>query len=99
VLLTVGDVPLRTASFTLEDRWLLWARACLYADRLELTGWYLWGRYERRIPLRVIERVEAPNGCLVLHLQEGRTVTFAIDRAARWKTSIEIYREVLQHVE
>lgn len=99
MLLAPYNVPLRAASFPPEDRWLFWAQARLYPDRLELTGWYLWGQYERRIPLRAIERVEAPNGRLVLHLQDGRPVAFAIDRAARWKTSIETYREVLQHVE
>ena len=36
-----SDVPLRTAAFGLEDRWLLWSRARLYADRMELTGWGL----------------------------------------------------------
>lgn len=94
VLLTLIDVPLRTASFSLADRWLVWTKARLYANRLVLTGWGFWTRYRRRIPFEIIERVDHENGHLVVHLQGNRTLRIQMSVARRWHAAIEAHRAV-----
>lgn len=94
MLLALPDVPLRTAPFSLPDRWLVWSRARLYADRLTLSGWGLGGRYWRRIPLDAIDEIEQRAPHLALHLETGRTVVFTPPEAARWETSIKIHSDL-----
>ncbi len=96
MLLTLTDVPLRTASFSLADRHLLWARARLYADRLTLYGWGLWGRYRRQIPFEIIDDVEHEASCLVLHLDGDRVLRLHMDAASRWHTALETHRDVYE---
>ncbi len=91
---TFPDVSLRTAAFGLEDRWLLWSRAQLYTDRLELNGWYLWGRYHRSIPLGRIGEVEPAEDRLLLHLTDGSTLRIEIDAPRSWADTLTIYRDV-----
>jgi len=68
---------------------LLCARARLYEDRLELTGWRLTGRYRRRIPLRRILQVDAPEANrLLLWMADGQTLRLRIDHAQRWQQVI-----------
>ena len=89
-----SDVPLRTAAFGLEDRWLLWSRARLYADRMELTGWGLGGRYHRSISLGRIGAVELIEDGLILHLTDGSALRVEIDTPREWADALTTYRDV-----
>ncbi len=89
-----SDIPLRTAPFELEDRWLLWSRAQLYADRLTLTGWFLWGRYHRSVPLDRINDVEATDRHLVLSLADGSSLRVLMDAPEQWASAITTHRDV-----
>ena len=88
------NVPLRTAAFGLEDRWLFWPRARLYTDRLELTGWSLSGRYHRSLPLDRIGEVESIEGSLVLHLTDGSALRIEIDTPREWAAALRSHRDV-----
>ena len=94
VSLLSSDVPLRTAAFGLEDRWLLWSRARLYADRMELTGWGLGGRYHRSISLGRIGAVEPIEDGLILHLTDGSALRIEIDTPREWADALTTYRDV-----
>ncbi|MEF8797301.1 MAG: hypothetical protein V5A22_12205 [Salinivenus sp.] len=86
------DAPGRTllsGSFSFARPTLLCARAHLYEDRLELTGWQLTGRYRRRVPLRRILQVDAPEAnCLLLWMVDGRVLRLQVDDARRWQQVI-----------
>lgn len=99
MLLAHHDASLRTATFTLEDRWLLWPRARLYADRVELTGWSLGERYRRSIPLASVEEAEATGRHLVLHLADGSSVQIEMDTPEQWASAIATYRDVREGTE
>lgn len=94
VLLTLPDIPLRTTSFSVEDRWLLWSRIDLYPDRLELLGWALDGRHHRRIPLEQIEETDYGNQRLLLDLTDDERVALRLEEPARWARFIQTHREV-----
>lgn len=94
MLLALPDVPLRTASFSPEDRWLLWSRARLYADRLTLSGIGLWDRYWRTVPLDEIEQVKREDECLRLQLKTDEEIPILLAEPERWQTAIRAHREV-----
>lgn len=92
----LSDVPLRSSSFTLKNRRLLWARARLYVDRLELTGWSLSGRYHRCIPLSSVDEIERAETHLVLHLIDGSSHQLGIEALEEWATAITTTRDVYE---
>ncbi len=76
--------------FSFSTPWLLFARARLFADRLELTGWHMQGHYRRDILIAHILQVDAlENDRLMLWLFSGETVRLRIRRARQWKEAIE----------
>ena len=76
--------------FSFSTPWLLFARARLFADRLELTGWHLQGHYRRDILVARILQVDVlENDSLVLWLFSGETVRIRIRGARQWKEAIE----------
>ena len=80
----------RADRFSFSTRWLLFARARLFADRLELSGWHMQGHYRRDILVARILQVDAlENDRLVLWLFNGETVRLRIRRARQWKEAIE----------
>jgi hypothetical protein len=95
------DVALRTAPFALEDLWLLWSQARLYADRLVLTGWSLTGRYRRAVPLEQIDEPEVAEGRLMLilveeaslHIEEA-PLQIRIESPEDWASAITTYRDL-----
>ena len=89
-----SDVPLRTAAFGPEARWPLWPRVRLYADRMELTGWGLGGRYHRSISLGRIGAVEPIEDGLILHLTDGSALRIEIDTLREWADALTTYRDV-----
>jgi hypothetical protein len=96
VLLALSDIPLRTAPFTHGDQWLVWTEARLYADRLVLTGWGLWGHYRRRVSFEALERVEHDGEDLRLYLRDAPPLHLRMDDAARWHAAIETHRDVYE---
>ncbi len=80
----------RADRFSFSTPWLLFARARLFADRLELSGWHLQGHYRRDIEVARILQVDAlENDRLVLWLFSGETVRLRLRRAGQWKEAIE----------
>ncbi|HMB92905.1 MAG TPA: hypothetical protein VKP65_18795 [Rhodothermales bacterium] len=79
-----------TDRFSFSNPPLLFARARLFTDRLELTGWQLQGRYRRDLSIRHILQIDAlADDRLVLWLASGETVRLRIRQARQWKTAIE----------
>jgi len=97
MLLNLPDVPLRSGTFDLEDRCLLWSRLKVYPDRLELVGWSLAGRYERGISLDRIDEADHEERRLRLALENGEEVALIVDEAARWANFIAAQRDVHGH--
>jgi hypothetical protein len=80
--------------FSFEEPALWFARARLLDDAIELTGWRLTGRYQRRIPLHTIVEIDVPTSdCLLLWFTTGRTLRLHLAEAARWKQAIEMRRD------
>lgn len=78
---------------------LLLGRLALYDDALTLRGWSLRGRYERRIPLREIERVEwssGPGVNLVLFLKEERPLPLIVKAPGLWKYTLQDHLPTLR---
>lgn len=83
------DRALLASSFSFARPTLLWARARLYEERLELTGWCLTGRYRRRILLHRILQADVPDeNCLLLWMADGRTLRLRVDDAEQWQEAI-----------
>jgi hypothetical protein len=85
-----GNQILLDGRFDFQSPALEFSRARLYADRLELSGWRLIGRYHRRIPLGSVLQVDALNdSALVIWLSVGETIRLRVNRASSWKRQIE----------
>jgi hypothetical protein len=84
MLLSLPDVPLRTTSFDVADRWLLWARMRMYPNRLVLVGWSLTGRYRRAISLDQIAAVDHTDDHLRLDVQGEGQVRIGVEEPVRW---------------
>lgn len=81
---------LLSSSFTFRNPALFYARAQLYADRLELSGWSLRGRYRRCIAAEQVLQVDVlSDDGLLLWLSTGETLRLRIREASRWKATIE----------
>jgi len=91
---TLAAVPVLSTRFSFEEPALWFARARLLDDAIELTGWRLTGRYQRRIPLHTIVEIDTPTSdCLLLWFTTGRTLRLHLAaEAARWKRAIETRR-------
>lgn len=95
-----ADSVLHESSFQYPDRWLFWARARLYADRLELTGWHWTGRHRRVVPLSDIAQVKWWTAAehtvnFALHLHDGERVRLQIKGAGLWKFEVEKHADNL----
>ncbi|HMB91800.1 MAG TPA: hypothetical protein VKP65_13190 [Rhodothermales bacterium] len=87
--LTSPDTVL-SGRFRFRNPALLCARLRLYADRLELSGWHMRGRYVRRILLQQVLQADALDAdSLLLWLSNGETVRLRVRGALRWKRTIE----------
>jgi hypothetical protein len=82
---------LLSSSFAFRTPALFCARARLYADSLELSGWSRHGRYRRCIAAKQVLQVDVlGDDALLLWLATGETVRLRIREALRWKAAIEI---------
>lgn len=96
MLLTLPDIPLRTASFALEDRCLVWSKAQLYSDRLVLSGWGFCERYWRRVPLDAITRIEREGRLVTLEMETEETLVIRLQKAEQWAVALEMHRDVYE---
>ncbi len=90
----VSMTLVRTSRFQLPDRKLLFARARLYEDRLELSGFGLRGRYRRTLRLDEVCSVEWWSGAgkepnLALQLHDGRSLAVWVPGPGLWKFAVE----------
>ena len=86
----VQHEPLLASRFRFSGPLLFCARARLFADRIELTGWHLRGRYRREIALhRILQADVSCEGDLLLWLSDGKTLRLQIPQPRRWKEMIE----------
>jgi len=76
---------------------LWWGRAVLYADRLELRGWSLQGRYRHVIMLARIQHIDvlASDG-IGLWCTSGETLRLRLRDAARWKRQLLRQRAICE---
>ncbi len=80
----------RSSRFSFGNPPLLFARARLFSDRLELTGWHLRGRYRRQLLIRHMLQVDVlGKEGLLLWLASGETVRIRLQRAPEWKAAID----------
>lgn len=87
-------VVLLTSSFQYPPRRLLFGRARLYLDRIELTGWHVGEKYHQSIPLNEVCRIEwhleaadGPN--VIFHMEDGSSFPLILKQAALWKHTLE----------
>jgi hypothetical protein len=85
--------PIFSNRFRFPGQWFFYGRARLYADRVDLKGWGLRGRYVRSIPLSTIERVEWWTGSMMCNLEfclgGDKTLGIWVEGAGRWKFAID----------
>ncbi|QXD14204.1 hypothetical protein GQ464_012165 [Rhodocaloribacter litoris] len=87
-------IVLLTSSFQYPPRRLLFGRARLYLDRIELTGWHVGEKFHALIPLDEVCRIEwhleggaGPNA--VFHLEDGRVIELVLKQGSLWKHTLE----------
>ena len=87
-------IVLLTSSFQYPLRRLLFARARLFLDRIELTGWHFGDKYQEQIPLDQISWIEwkldavhGPN--VIFHLEDDTQFPLILKQAYLWKHTLE----------
>ncbi|NBC17233.1 MAG: hypothetical protein GVY18_07945 [Bacteroidetes bacterium] len=88
------QVVLLSSGFQYTNRRLLFSKARLFPDRIELSGWDFVEKHRQEIPLDTLCRVEwhtdeadAPD--LILHLKDGDSVSLSLHDADRWRESLQ----------
>lgn len=84
--------PLLESRFRFESPALLMPRVRLYDDRVDLSGWRLFGRFRRRVELSRVLRADSDGRRLVLWLDTGEVLRLRVPEARRWKAAIEARR-------
>ncbi|GIV58342.1 MAG: hypothetical protein D6746_09760 [Bacteroidetes bacterium] len=87
-------IVLLTTGFQLPSRRLLFGRARLYLDRIELTGWQVGERYHDVIPLGDIMRIDwnleaRREANVVFHRAEGPPTALILHQVGLWKHTLE----------
>ena len=78
-----------SGSFRFRYPALLHPRMRLYADRLELSGWQLSGRYVRRLSLQQVLQADAPTEeTLLIWLADGEMLRLEVTDARQWRDAI-----------
>ena len=87
-------IVLLRSGFQYPEKHLFFARARLFFDRIELTGWHLSERHEEMIPLdavRSIEwREEAQRTTAVLLLDDDRRIELSLCEGHQWKDALAL---------
>lgn len=90
-----GEIERSAFRFMQPTLW--WGRAVLYADRVELRGWSLQGRYRRVIALPRIQHIDvlASDG-ISLWCTDGETLRLRLRDAVRWKRQMLRQRAICE---
>ena len=91
---TFSDEALLSSRFRDPERRLFFARAILFANRIELRGFSLSGMYRKLLLLKNIERVEwkvgqSRNANITLWMKNGDKKHLWINAAGLWKHMID----------
>ncbi|ARA91865.1 hypothetical protein AWN76_000900 [Rhodothermaceae bacterium RA] len=82
-----------STSFRMPGRRLLFTRARLYPDRIELTGWHPGEAYEAVISLDRVQSIdwrEGPDGSNVVFYQDGSApMALRLSSPALWRELLE----------
>ena len=86
--------PVLSTSYRDPYKLILFPRATLYADIIELTGYTATGPFMKRVNLRYVEWVEWKHGSkheanLILWFSTGDTFRLRVASAGLWKYEIE----------
>ena len=86
-------IPLLSKKFRFADQHVFCGYARFFGDRIDLDGWRLTGRVQRRIPLaRVVDIQYHPldeTGNLMVMLDDGEEVQLVVEDAHRWRLAFE----------
>ena len=81
--------PRLSGPFSFSEPALLFPRAELHEDRIDLAGWGWRGRYRLRVPLASVLRADVtPTGRLVLWLRSGEALRLRVPDAPAWQRAI-----------
>lgn len=90
--MSTNSSPLLESSVSLPDRTLFFGRAELYDTHIHISGWRWTSRYERRIDLRNLDRVEtwsrASEVNMVLHVENEAAQSLRLEKGVmlwHWK--------------
>jgi len=87
----------RKGRFRFQGPVLLLPSVRLFADRIDLSGWNMEGRFRREIPLRKILQVDAPSDSeLLIWLCIGEKIHLRVKDAPRWKHEVEVLQRQLK---
>ena len=88
------QVVLLSSGFQYANRRLLFSKARLFPDRIELSGWNFMEKHRQEIRLDRLCRVEwhtdeqdTPD--LILHLKDGDSVQLSLRDADRWREPLQ----------
>lgn len=89
-----------SSRFRDPEQRLLFARAQLYANRIEFSGITFGGVFKKRLLLDQVEQVEWRTGQIraanmILSLRDGSKYQFWVSTAGLWKYLIDANRRVL----
>lgn len=87
-------IVLLTTRFQYLDRRLLFTRARLFPDRVELSGWLPGAAHHTALPLAQLHHVEWRPGVFkepnaVFHFQDGTEVPLHLNQVHRWQHLLE----------
>ena len=80
---------LLSSSFQYPERRLFFARARLFLDRIELSGWNFNKREVRQIQLDELDQIEWNAHDAVFHLREGGSIRILLPQTASWRHTLE----------
>lgn len=87
-------VVLLRSGFQYPERHLFFARARLYFDRLELTGWHLNEHHEEVIPLDQVDTIawndDQEPVTVELQLKDGRCFALSLSQPTLWKHFLDM---------
>lgn len=92
MIMHMNTMVLLSSSYKMPGRRLLFSRARLFIDRIELTGWYLGEKHFQTIRLEEVCSVEWQDENsynAILHLRGDESVALKLSQPARWKQSLE----------
>lgn len=82
-------IVLLSSSFQFPERRLFFARARLFLDRIELSGWHYNKREVLKIRLDELDHIEWDGTDAVFHLDGDQTIRIQLPQATSWRYTLE----------